>query len=313
MVKKILLGLTVIIIISSVGGFFYFKNMMKAPPNLLKVSGETATVNITWEANDFSDRAAMLIPVQIKGISEELYMQFDLGAPFSLMYNGPLSALEQKYPKAISTNGRYLKSMRLNIAGTQFDYDSIRNIHYGDTVLWTNANEKIIIGTLGTDMLERVETLIDFKKSKVFFFKQAPDTLRNLKKEKFEFDDRRILFNVTMDGESKKFMWDTGSSAYELITSKSSFYKLALNPEESIIHNQNQLTRELKVYTSRTNKIIGFGSQTFELNSVTYVEGFPWYIEAAFYLTGMEGMIGNNLFRNQAIYIDARNRNFVLL
>ena len=291
-------------------GVFYFKDIMTPPQNVSHVSSHPSTTEISWLSNEFSDRSAMLIPICVEGIDADLYMQFDLGAHTSLIYNKTLLGLEEQYPCTIEANIEYFKNFEFKIKKTIVSYDSIKNIHYGRVY---KKGQKAIIGSIGTDILEHVNTLIDFENSKISFFQNPPDSLLNTPKEHFEFKGRRVLICAKIEGRDKKLMWDTGSSAYELITSKSNFHKLAIDPYQHSVHKSNQMNRELKIHTSRAHKTIQFGNESIALNQVTYVEGFPWYVHTAFYLSGMQGMIGNNLFRNQILFLDVRNRQFAIL
>lgn len=312
MVKKVLLTVIALIIISAVAGTFYFKNLMKAPANLLQVKGSSASVSISWTKNEYSDRAAMLVPVRIGEIPDTLYMQFDIGAIRSVLYNRPLADLAQRYPDVVQADIPYLNSFDVQLDKFHLTYDSVKNINFGRPIEWNNKEAKIIIGTLGADFLERTKTILDFRHSTAFFFKEVPDSIRTMEKAKFEFKERRVLIPAVVDGDQKKLMWDTGASSYDLITSKDNFHELAANPKDVIVHETNQLDRKLKVYSAKSNKKMTIGNGELLLNSVTYVEGFPWYIHAAFYFSGMEGMIGNNLFRDKLIYLDAEYEEFLV-
>lgn len=311
MAKKILIALITILTLSSFGGYFYFKNMFKAPPNLITVNGSSTEVDITWTNSENSDRAGMFVPVKIKGLPENLYMQFDMGAVYSLLYNKPLSDLAEKYN--IQANTNFIESFEVELNEMTVHFDSIKNINYGKPINWDDKEKKIIIGTLGADFLERVKSVINFKESKLSFYQTTPDLVNGKDLHDFQFEERRIMIDMALDGETKTLMWDTGASAYNLITSESNYNTLASKPLNEQVEDANQLKRKLKVYTAASDKKFILGDQSLDIKSVTYVDGFPWYIKVMYYFSPMEGMVGNNLFRDKSIYIDPANEKFLLL
>ncbi len=64
------------------------------------------TIHSKWEAH-----TAMLIPVKIKHCPGEFYLQFDLGAPYSLLYKNKLEAIQKNILKPFqqTTPTAYLK------------------------------------------------------------------------------------------------------------------------------------------------------------------------------------------------------------
>lgn len=311
MAKKILIALIAILTLSSFGGYFYFKNMFKAPPNLITVNGSSAEVDITWTKTENSDRAGMFVPVKIKGVPENLYMQFDMGAVYSLVYNKPLSDLAEKYN--IQANTNFIKSLDVELNEMTVHFDSIKNINYGMPIDWNDKEKMIIIGTLGADFLERVKSVLNFKESRISFYQATPEFVKNKDLHDFQFEERRIMIDMAMDGETKTLMWDTGASAYNLITSESNYHTLANKPLNEMVEDSNQKKRKLKVYTATSDKKFMLGDQSLDIKSVTYVDGFPWYIKAMYYFSPMEGMVGNNLFRDKVIYIDPENEKLLLI
>lgn len=183
-------------------------------------------------------------------------------------------------------------------------FDSIPLLNYGNSIKEKDGDQKIIIGTLGMDLLEKAKVLINFTDSKVSFFTSPPDSLKDIPKTAFKFKERRVLMEANIAGESKTLMWDTGASAYNLITSKGNFHRWRNSNEPVDKHESNQLTRKISVYTAPTALKIDIAGNDLKVGTVTYVEGFPWYVKAMFLLSGMEGMVGNNLFIKNTIYLD---------
>ena len=66
---------------------------------------------------------------------------------------------------------------------------------------------------------------------------------------------------------------------------------------------QNVLT----TYTAKTDNLIKIGSKNIPLNNVTYVEGFSQTQYSMMKFSGMTGMLGNQIFMNNSLYIDCFN------
>ena len=72
-----------------------------------------------WQAAQFGDRtephAALIVPVQIEGAPKTLYMQFDLGAPSTVLMKDKLDSLTARLPGlAVGADGavsRFVFSM----------------------------------------------------------------------------------------------------------------------------------------------------------------------------------------------------------
>ena len=310
MIKKVLLSVLTVLVLSMLGAYVYFKDAFKAPINVCSVKGEAKEVPIHWSKSQSSDRQAMFIPVNIPGIPDKVFMQFDLGAVYSVLYSKPIQSLIDHYQDWEFKDG---KEFTFHIMGMEVNYDSIKLFNYGRPIDFSDKKQKIIIGTIGTDMLERTKAVIDFQNSILAFGQHPSEAIKNRMLSNFEFKERRIMIPTIFQGESRTFMWDTGASAYDLITSEDNFHAWRDSSKELHFEEANQLNRKLKVYTAPASLHMKIGSKALDIASVTYVEGFPWYIKLMFGLSGMEGMIGNNVFKDQQIYLDCANGEFLIL
>ena len=103
---KVLLSALVLLLLGSVAGYFYMRKKFIPAPNQLVVSGLPATTNFTWLADTADGRAmphaAVLLPVRVPGCSRTCYLQFDTGAPYSLLKSTALDASEtiRRHPAA---------------------------------------------------------------------------------------------------------------------------------------------------------------------------------------------------------------------
>ena len=88
-VKKVLLTFLALLVLSGIGGYIFLRGSFQAPPNQLVLNKETATIPFSWQAIELDGSrepfGAMLLPVTIPGLERRFWMQFDLGAPYSLL------------------------------------------------------------------------------------------------------------------------------------------------------------------------------------------------------------------------------------
>jgi hypothetical protein len=71
--KKFVFFVLALLVISPVGGYFYFKTKFTPPKNSLKVIGVTGEIPIRWISNESNPNIALLLPVKLEGITQ-VYM-----------------------------------------------------------------------------------------------------------------------------------------------------------------------------------------------------------------------------------------------
>ena len=204
--KKILIGIFTFLILLSVGGYIYFDQKFTPEDNYLTVKKESGNIPITWLGND---KNVLLLPIHFSGNPETFYLQFDTGSPYTVFYSN-----EIKNIKDISVdNERAVTSFV--IGKTEISSDRFKVIKTEKS----NVEDSIkIIGTIGADVLESRKTLIDFKNNQVnFSLNQIPNEFKNQLFD-FKFKKRRIIISGKLKGEERKFLYDSGTSAYELLS-----------------------------------------------------------------------------------------------
>mgnify|MGYP001111508672 CR=1 FL=1 len=317
-IKRISLIVLLLLLVSGIGGYFYFKNMWAAPPNELQVSKGAIALKCTWQASAFSKREALLLPIKLPDIDRTLYMQFDFGSPYSMLYYKTAKSIQKRYPnfkvKRNPEDRKHAYEVNFSLGNLIVKAPKMRLRNYGKAINWKNPAKIIIIGTIGTDFLERKQVIVDFKNSLVNVFDQLPDDQQNkLQMIDCSFDERRIYLSGMLDNDDKKFMYDSGCSAYSLITDANTWNKLKIPNTKPIIHQGNSWGRKLQVLTNPSKYQIDFGKVQVPLRSITHVKGAHWTQKIMMRLSGMGGMIGNHIFKENTIYIDAKNEKFAIV
>lgn len=308
--KKIVFIAFVVITILMISGYIYFDKKFSPPKNYLTIEKSADEIPIKWVSNQISDISAMLLPIQIAGIQETLYMQFDLGSPSTIFYLKSLKSLQSKYP------GKIAFQEKLNQIGLVFKMDEMkissnefRLLNYGKAIDWENDNALNIIGTIGTDLLEKRVVTLDFKNHNCSFNSNFSDSeLSNF--SDFKFNKRRILLPAIIDKQELNLLYDSGTSAFELVTNKENWLAYAEKNGKTTTSKGNSWGNKLTINTKPADKRITIGNKNLKLSEVTYIEGTSATQNMLMRLSGMEGMIGNKLFINQIVILDCRNEKF---
>lgn len=302
--KKILLGLLVLIVVSLIGGYFYFEKKFSPPENYLSVSGISEDMLIQWEGDDENPHAALLLPVTIKGIDKPFFMQLDLGSPVTVFYKNSLESVKTVFSDKIPVSSEKGKiALEFSLQDMKVSSDAFEVLDYGSKADFENPDARNIIGTIGTDLLEKRIITLDFMNSQCSFSK----TIEERDFSEFEFKKRRILIPAIIGDENLKLMYDSGTSGYELIMNKDKWKKYKTS-DTIKIEKGNSWGKELKVITAPSNQEIRFGNKILRLSEVTCIEGTSKAQNFLMKLSGMQGMIGNKLFLNRKIILDCRNQ-----
>jgi hypothetical protein len=128
----------------------------------------------------------------------------------------------------------------------------------------------------------------------------------------FEFKKRRVLLPAKGEKGELKLLYDTGTSAYQLITDPSTWEKLRRKDAEVLEELGNSWGKKLQVFSAPANSSLLLDHTTLNLTKVTYIEGTSGIQNLLMRFSGMNGMIGNQLFEGHVLRLDARNEKFQL-
>ena len=290
--KKILLTILVVLVLAALGGYIYFDRKFTPDKNYLTVENESGTVPLTWLGEE---KNALLLPIHFEGDTANYYLQFDTGSPYTIFYSKSIRNFRH-----ISITGGVAKTS-FYIGNTKIHADKFKIYNQGDD---TGNDSLKIIGTLGTDVLENRRTIIHFKDNYlVLNLSEVPPRFkRNL--VDFKFKKRKLIFDGTLNGEEERFLYDSGTSAYELLTNKEVWEELKLPHSKITVEKSQSWENVLTTFTANCKQKITVGNQEIPLNQVTYVDGVSRAQYAMMKLSGMTGMLGNKPFLNHSLYID---------
>jgi hypothetical protein len=305
-IKKIALAFLGFILVSSIAGYFYFSAKFTPEDNSLTVEEVSEKLPIKWIGNDSNPNVALLLPVQLQGISQTFYMQLDFGAPTTMIYSNTLNSISSEFSGIMDpTRTPGIVSLQFDLGKMRVSSTQFKALNYGKEV---NSNQDAvnIIGTLGTDLLEKRRIILNFKENYCQF-----DTAENEDGfQDFEFEKRRILLPATVGMKNLKLLYDSGTSGYELITAKDQWENYRIEGGAIKAEKANAMGNTVTVLTAPAAAQIEMGSMKLRLSEVTHIEGTSIVQNLLMRFSGMQGMVGNKLFLDQVVTIDCKNEKF---
>lgn len=318
---KVLAALLLLLLISGIGGYFYVQYKFRPAANQLVVSGLPLSSPFVWQAGGgvrpAVPQAALLLPIRLPGCPRRCYVQFDTGAPSSVFYAHPLAALRTRYPsthQALTPQANTLHNLHLGLGNGQVRAHRLRLIAYGERQLPADTAAPLIVGTLGADVLERQVLVLDYPRQRFSLLAQVPNSLaRRATFVPLAFAGRRLVLGAAVAGEPRQLLFDSGSSAFALLTSTATWQQLASPGAQAHTAAVNSLGKTLTAHTVATGAALQLGPVAVPLQTVTYLEGTSLFQRALMRFSGMGGMLGNRPFNQHTIIVDVAHQRFGLV
>ena len=293
--KKIILTFLVILFLALFGGYIYFDQKFTPEKNYLTVEKESGPIPIMWLGKE---KNVLLLPIHFDGDTTTYYLQFDTGSPYTVFYSKSIKNIRP----IISSKKVAKTSFRIGqtkVASNKFKIYNQGNGHDKDSLK--------IIGTIGADILEDRKTIINFKENSIALnVLEVPSQFQS-KLFDFKFKKRKIILKGLLKGQEEKFLFDTGTSAYELLTNQEVWENMKLpNSKIDVEKSEQSWDNVLTTYTASCKENIQIAKREIPLNTVTYVEGFSQAQYSMMKFSGMTGMLGNKIFLNNILYIDCK-------
>ena len=271
-----------------------------------------------WEGDTISGRyvekAYLNIPVKIKGLPHDFTMQFDLGTQKTVFYGNSIKPYLEEYVSLASkldSTKSIFDNVSLQMGSVMFP--AIEMVYYkdfGDVIPKDSIHTKTPkhIGTIAPDMFRDKILVIDYKLNRMAVADNLPAEYEGLPAEKFELKTGNIILPFHIDGKTCKLMFDTGSSPFQLITSK----ERALNISDSVVIDSLSgplwWGREITFYGLEVNKPIEFGGKVLESSKVYYDKEMLW--NGIYNSFNIWGITGNAYFLDNVVIIDYKNKLF---
>jgi hypothetical protein len=145
------------------------------PTNQLVLPASSHTIPFEWHGDSLGSQwephAYLLLPVQLPGCPKQLYMQFDLGSPYSMFYREKLTDIVKNYGSTITMTDstQILENYTFHIGKMPVTAKSIAVEQFHDYQLKSVSQpEVIIIGTIGADFIDGRVILIDYPQKHMY-------------------------------------------------------------------------------------------------------------------------------------------------
>ena len=304
-----------ILTLSALLPVFIFAKAQDLPPNNLSFPDEPVSIPFIWKGDSINCKwdvqAALLIPVKLDGCPRQFYMQFDLGSPYSLFYTNKLAAIGKRYKKTVQVmdTAKKLSGLDFTLAGLRVKAAEIVLRAFGAEGISSSNKQIEIIGTIGTDLLDNREAAIDYPGRSINLNFHPEDSLRTAD---LYYARRMILFPTVIAGKKTILYFDTGSSAFELLTSKATIESLASADAKPVRYKVNSWGKMLEAVTFPVNDSIEIGTAKLPLTNATYIEGASDTQVQQMMKMGIGGMTGNKLFLHSTLFLDLKKKKFAI-
>jgi hypothetical protein len=274
------------------------------------------------------ERAAILLPVKIKGVAGDYYMQLDTGSPRTLLYGVPYGQLlrGQGAPGTVARgeegSGRYTPSTFNGSVGASelSDVPVLLYGDYGSPLSRRDRHPKI--GTIGLDLFRERTLILDFPKRRFALLKSGEAVPASLEKRAQFFDvtlkDGLLFLPVLYEGRPLgQVFYDTGSSVFPLVVRRDLWRRLTG-------HEGDEPDNERRTTYSWGRRYVMTGARTlkpFAVGPLNVADSTAFYAPAeAAHLSferspyGADGLVGNAPFYDEhTVIIDLPRKRMGLL
>lgn len=287
-------------------------------PNHLQIPPGNFEVNLQWMGDSLNGtwepHAYLLLPVKLKGCPRQFFMQFDLGAPSSMFYSGKIRAIRDRYPDAIPVEDsqRVLKNFSFQVGKVPITCKEII-IRPGKaaTINWNSRKVFEVIGTIGSDLIDKHVAVFDYPRLRLSISEVMPMKYSTgVAMGDFMYVQRSVILPAFVGTKKTMLYFDTGSSAFELLTSEAIAKSMAVPGSQPFKHNSGSWESVMTANTYPVVDTITMASVKLPLHHVTFMQGVSDSQIERMMKMGIGGMTGNKLFINSILVLDTKNKKF---
>lgn len=266
------------------------------------------------------EKSSFYIPVKLKGIEEKLFMQFDLGAPQTMLYNNTLSAFCEKYPKLKNDTVQKENYSIFNNANMKINDNQVLKANklyvlkdFGQSNIDTTF---IVIGTFGYDILGDNVLILDFKSNQLAICENIPMEMKSKVTYIKGADLKKfpIILPFRLGNKKIRLFFDTGSSMFPILTGTSRLKKLSKNRRIEQVDSVSSWGKMIPIYTpiEMKDKIGNLKIENIDLGKVT-IYGEENLNKLNYIGKYLYGITGNVVFGNKILIIDRKNNTFGII
>jgi len=256
---------------------------------------QTTTINFEWSNDSLNgllfEKTAMHIPIHFENDTNTYYFQLDTGSDQTFLYS--YDSLQINLPLSHLTENVFKSDIGL------------LNVVKLNTKKCYLEDGRLHIGTLGADFFTKKIVEIDFPMQQIRFLPSYDSTSFKLKAMKLSYG--RPIIQIESQNKTYDFLFDTGSSLFELWTTKSiwnKFREKSSNVDEFPISSWGKINTAYRTTLNRNFSICFCNSikikHIWYNSNKNFAQGFRSLI--------IDGIIGNKPFLDQILLIDFENK-----
>lgn len=257
-------------------------------------AGKSDTLYFEWLGTDvngvFFEKSAIIIPIQVVNDTNTYYFQLDTGANKSSIYTGRKNGVESSM--ALSD------SLELKTQIGTIQLDTISHMSPFE------EKGKLVVGTVGADILKDKVAQIDFPNQMIILSDDLNEYGLTLHEMSLSYG--RPVFHLPMAKSNYQFLFDTGSSIFELWTTRK-IWKKATQRNSPISEFSVWSWGKLNLmYTASISGEMNFlACENIELNSASYSANKKH--RRNFKQAGVDGVIGNKPFLENVVVLNFKS------
>lgn len=274
-------------------------------------------IPFNWKGDTISgkyiEKAYVYIPVKREDLPYDFTMQFDLGTYNTVFYGNSFTPyLEEctSLANKLDTIGMF-RNVSLQMGVVQFnDANVVYRMDFGEKLPKDSLHSKTPkhIGTIAADMFQDKILVIDYKSCRLAVSDSLPTEYKDLPAEKFDLVDGIMKLPFRVNGKDCKLMFDTGSSPFQLVTTKERALEISNSVITDSLSGPLWWGKEMSIYGFEVNKPIEFGGKAPEKSMVYYVKDGLW--DNIYNSLDVWGITGNAYFFDNIVIIDYKNKLF---
>lgn len=324
--KRIGYALLVVVILSVIAAIIGIRKFndswFKERPNYLSYTSEGKQMTFEWSEETYGSytepHVAMKIPVSFEGVSQQFYFQFDTGSPTTFIYGNSIPSLKNIGVNVLvesKDENQYVKQLNLILGGNKTRMNRVEILeNYGNIFTANDTIREIKLGTIGSDFLDKKITEIDFKNQKIQVYDERPKWMASLPDFKpFSFKGRRLMLPAKIMGKNLELFYDSGCSAFGLITSKNRYDRYTNTSIKEITYEGNRFGESLTLHHKDSDESITIGNDSLKLRRISYVDMYTPFQGLMTPFTKIGGWLGNKPFINSTIILDIKKEEFVVV
>ncbi len=317
--------ITIVLILACIASCSNFKKNQA-----FKKEQKIEWINFEWYGDSISgqyfDKLAIYLPFSIEGIPHKFKSQFDLGAKSTMVYENSIKPYLKKYSNAtlkldtINTEASLKGENITIIKNVDFKLDTVlfknQKLEYlkgfGNVLTSDSIETKTVkhIGTIGPNIFQEKYLIIDFPNERIAIL----DSLNNNYKKRTRFvniklEKGRIKVPVNINGISRYFMFDTGSSIFPLSVSKEDVKLISKTVPANDTLKISSWGEYYDIHGYKINSTISIGGLKLETKDMNVYDSKKEFKEF-FEQEEIMGIMGNSFFLDKEIIIDYKNQKF---